>query len=194
MTRYCPKIYREKNRITIGWIGSRSTFSYLGRIKGVLEKIGERYQNVELKIVADKFFDCKNIPVVKSKWSYDSEIDDLQSFDIGLMPLTDNAWTRGKCGFKLIQCMAVQVPVICSPVGMNREIVQHGVNGLWANNSEEWIKGLSTLIETPTMREKLGVNGRKTVQEKYSLELNAMRLAGLLKNCIQGTNHADDQD
>lgn len=194
MTRYCPKIYREKNRITIGWIGSRSTFSYLGWIKGVLEKIGERYQNVELKIVADKFFDCKNIPVVKSKWSYDSEIDDLHSFDIGLMPLPDNAWTRGKCGFKLIQCMAVQVPVICSPVGMNREIVQHGANGLWANNSEEWIKGLSTLIETPTMREELGVNGRKTVQEKYSLELNAMRLAGLLKNCIQGTNHADDQD
>ncbi len=184
MARYCPKVYREKSRITIGWIGSRSTLAYLERIKEVFERIGERYPNVELKIVADQFFDCKNISVVKRQWSYDSEIDELHSFDIGVMPLTDNAWTRGKCGFKLIQCMAVGVPVVCSPVGMNREIVRHGANGLWADNSEEWIKLLSKLIESPMMRRELGVTGRKMVQERYSLELNAMRLAGLLSDCI----------
>ncbi len=89
--------------------------------------------------------------------------------------------------------MAVQVPVICSPVGMNREIVQDGINGLWANNSEEWIAGICTLVESPMMRRELGITGRKTVEERYSLEPNAMRLAGFLKNYFHGKIHGNGE-
>jgi glycosyltransferase involved in cell wall biosynthesis len=140
--------------------------SYLQDIQEVLEQLGERYPNVQLKIVADRFLSCNHLPVIRKQWQYASEIDDLHSFDIGLMPLRDDPWSRGKCGFKLIQYMAVGVPVVCSPVGMNREIVQHGVRVV-AGDARGWMEALVGLIETAGWRRELGVAGRKIVEEHF---------------------------
>jgi glycosyltransferase involved in cell wall biosynthesis len=181
MERYQPKAIYDSERVTIGWIGSRTTLRYLQDIQDVLEELGERYRHLQLKIVADRFFTCKHLPVVQKQWEFATEIDDLHSFDIGLMPLRDDPWCQGKCGFKLIQCMAVGVPVVCSPVGMNREIVQHGINGLWANDARGWLEALGALIERPRWRRELGAAGRKTVQDQYALHLHAPRLTAWLR-------------
>lgn len=183
--RYRPKALKKKDEIIIGWIGSRVTLHSLEALKDVFEEIGRRYAYVTLKIVADDFFDCRHIRVIKKRWNNDTEIGDLHSFDIGVMPLTDDVWTRGKCGFKLIQCMAVQVPVVCSPVGMNRDIIAPGKNGLFAKTHLDWIEALTRLIENPELREQLGVEGRKTVLERYDLESNAKRFVRYLHDCHQ---------
>ncbi|RJP24137.1 MAG: glycosyltransferase family 1 protein [Candidatus Omnitrophota bacterium] len=180
LSRYHPKIHQGKDRLTIGWIGSRSTLGYLENLKDVFEQIGRRFSFVELKIVADAFFECQNMNIVKSHWNHDTEIEDLQSFDIGVMPLPDDRWTRGKCGFKLMQYLSVGIPAVCSPVGMNREIVRHGENGFWASNHDEWIEYLIRLIENQEIRRKFGVVGMETVRKNYSLEVNVKRLIRIL--------------
>ncbi len=173
-----------QSEIAIGWIGSKATLKYLKDIQPALDAIGARYPNVKLHIVADEFFDCSSIPVVKERWSHEREIELLHRFDIGIMPLPDNVWTRGKCGFKLLQYMAVEVPSVCSPVGVNLEIVNHEVNGLWATTIDEWIERLSRLIENPSLRSAYGLAGRRTVESRYSLEINTHRLAQLIKGSV----------
>jgi glycosyltransferase involved in cell wall biosynthesis len=176
MDRYQPKTAYDTEHVTIGWIGSHSTLKYLLDIQEVLEQLAQRFPHVQLKIVADRFLTGRRLPVIAKHWDFASEIADLHSFDIGLMPLRDDPWSRGKCGFKLIQCMAVGVPVVCSPVGVNCEIVSDGVNGLWAGDTEGWFRALAALIENPGRRSELGAAGRKTVQDRYSLQEHAPRL------------------
>jgi glycosyltransferase involved in cell wall biosynthesis len=172
--------------VTLGWIGSSSTIFYLELFKHVWDRIFIIYPNTRLKIVADKFFDCDKIPVIKKKWNYEDEIDDLHSFDIGLMPLTDDLWSGGKCGLKLLQYMAAGVPVICSPVGVNKEIVRHGVNGFWATNENEWLENLGKLIKNLSLREKIGKEAIRTVKQSYSLEVWAPKLQKILKKNVFG--------
>lgn len=183
MARYGEKNYApDSGVVTLGWIGSKVTLFYLEGIKDALDEVFERHPFARLKIVADKFFDCAKMPVIKKKWNYDEEIADLHSFDIGLMPLTDDPWSRGKCGFKLLQYMAVGVPGVASKVGVNSEIIEHGVNGFLADGKREWVDCLSRLIEDVALRKSLGKKARKTVKERYSLEVNAPEL----KKIIQG--------
>lgn len=183
MERYKPKIYRKNQiNITLGWIGSSSTLFYLKKLRDVLDNLYEENQNVRLKIVADQFFNCKKIPVNKKIWRYEDEIEDLHSFDIGLMPLTDDLWTRGKCGFKLLQYMAVGLPVICSPVGVNKEIVQHGVNGFWAKDEKDWFEIILKLMDNLNLRKEIGEKAIETVKERYSLEIWAPQLFKILNS------------
>jgi len=175
MQRYTPKPPGSAagNRIVLGWIGSRGTLKYLMDLVPALEHIGKIHPELQLKIVADAFFELENMEVIKKPWSAADEIDDLHSFDIGLMPLTDDVWTRGKCGFKLLQCMAVGLPVVCSPVGMNREIVKDGVEGFWARTPEQWIDRIVYLVNKPEVGLQMGQKGRQKVLRRYSLEANA---------------------
>lgn len=106
-------------------------------------------------------------------WNATSEVEDIHYFDIGIMPLPDDEWTRGKCGMKGLQYMAAGIPTIMSPVGVNEEIIQDGVNGFLASTEAEWIDKLTTLIDSVDLRERIGMNGRKTVEEKYSVKANA---------------------
>jgi glycosyltransferase involved in cell wall biosynthesis len=152
-------------------------------LTNVFRKLQERY-HVEIKIVGDINISLENVKIVPEKWSYETEITQLQSFDIGIMPMTDDEWTKGKCGLKILQYMAVGLPCVCSPAGVNKEIVQDGVNGFLANSNEEWIEQLSLLIENPNLRKKLGIVGRKTVEERYSLKVNAPRLRQVIKKTI----------
>jgi glycosyltransferase involved in cell wall biosynthesis len=181
ITRYTPKDYHKKStKVTIGWIGSRSTLPYLDHLKGVFDELGKRYKHLELKIICDSFFDCDTIPVIKKMWREKEEITDLQSLDIGVMPLSDDLWSRGKCGLKLLQYYGVGVPVVCTPVGVNRDVVQDGINGFWAITDEEWIEKLSILIEDPSLRQKMGLHGRELVRESYSIQGCAPKFYGVL--------------
>ena len=186
MDRYLPKDYAVKNeRVTIGWIGDHGSIHYLEKMKPVFERLGQRYSNVELKIVCDIFFDCKQMRVIKKYWSAGEEVSDLQSFDIGLMPLVDDPWSWGKCGLKILQYQGVGVPVVCTPVGINRDLVEDGANGLYAMTSEEWEEEISVLIEDPQLRERMGKNGRKRVLEEYTVQSCAPHLFSILKRVMK---------
>jgi glycosyltransferase involved in cell wall biosynthesis len=177
MSLYPLKKYSEKNdNITLGWIGATGSIHYLEKMKPVFEALGKKYEDLRLKIICNVFFDCDNITVEKKLWSEQEEVADIQSLDIGLMPLMDDPWSHGKCGLKILQCLATGVPVVCSPAGVNKEIVKNGVHGFWANTREEWIEKLEILINDPDRRERMGMEGRKRVIEHYSLEANAPRM------------------
>lgn len=175
MTRYIPKPATPAGHrdIILGWIGSRRTLPYLYDIAAALEEIADDRGSVKLKIVADEFFNLNRMQVIRKHWSYEEEIADLQSFDVGLMPLPDDVWSRGKCGFKLLQYMAVGVPAICSPIGINKEIVTQGLEGFWAVTQKEWVDRIGRLIRDEDLRKQLGRAAREKVIEHYSLAGNA---------------------
>jgi len=180
MQRYHAKIYRNEGKVvTLGWIGSKSTLAYLLDIKEVLEEIGRNFINVQLKIVCDTFFDCRHLRVIKKPWRYEEEIEDLHSFDIGLMPLSDDLWSRGKCAFKLLQYLAVGVPVVASPIGMNSEVVHNHKNGFLALNEHEWLEWLKLLIQDQDLRRQLGQKGRELIKKDYALHLHSHRMGNL---------------
>ncbi len=177
MSLYLQKKYSEENdNITLGWIGATGSIHYLEKMKPVFEALGKKYEDLRLKIICNVFFDCKNITVEKKLWSEQEEVADIQSLDIGLMPLMDDPWSHGKCGLKILQCLATGVPVVCSPAGINREIVEDGVHGFWANTQKEWIEKLEILIKDHDLRKRMGMEGRKRVIERYSLKANAPRM------------------
>lgn len=155
---------------TLGWIGSRSTLPYLESIAPAIDELAHELPQLRLKIVCDAFFDLASVPLLKKNWSSDDEAADLQSMDVGLMPLPDNAWTRGKCGFKILQYSAAWRPTICSPVGVNPEIVTADTDGLFASTPEEWQDAIRRLARSPELCRGMGSNGRARVADAYSLE------------------------
>lgn len=185
--RYRLKDYTvKKERVTIGWIGDHGSIHYLVRMRPVFEKLGKRYRNLELKIICDTFFDCVNIQVVKKLWNQEEEIEDLKSLDIGVMPLRDDPWSWGKCGLKILQYYGVGVPVVCTPVGINRDVVQDGVNGFWAMSHEEWVGKLSMLLEDSLLRQEMGMRGRELVKNSFSVQACAPQLYRVLEKVAKG--------
>ena len=185
--RYHSKTYSvQQERVTLGWIGDHGSIHYLEKMKPIFESIGEKYPHVDLKIVCDTFFDCDRMNVIKKKWSPEEEVADLQGFDIGLMPLMDDPWSWGKCGLKIIQYQGVGVPVVCTPVGINRDLVEDGLNGYYATTPSEWEQKLSLLIENPKLREQMGRQGRKRVLENYTCQTCAPRLFSVLNRLVEG--------
>jgi glycosyltransferase involved in cell wall biosynthesis len=167
--------------LTIGWLGSSSTLKYLGALLPTLEEMFKEKPHFQLKIVCDRFLDSSCLPIIKKRWSSEEEEVDLKSFDIGIMPLSDDLWSRGKCGLKIVQYFGVGIPAVCTPVGMNRDIVDNGINGFWAQDEDQWKKGLLKLIQEEGLRREMGHKGRKTVERGYSLEVNAPRILDVLK-------------
>ncbi len=180
MERYTEKSHFDSRTVRIGWIGGQGTLFYLEGLGPVLEEVSRRMGGVKVKVVSDAFPKWVGVPLECKQWSYEDEIEDLHSFDIGIMPLTDDPWSRGKCGFKLLQYMAVGLPVVCSPVGVNGEIVKDGENGLLARTPQQWASSLELLVRDRVMRRRLGESARKTVMEGYSLDRWARRLASAL--------------
>jgi len=173
---------KQANHCTIGWIGSHTTIKYLHSLKGIFERLAKS-QSFELKVVGASFsLSVNGLHVRQQWWSLDREVQDFQSCDIGVYPLWDDEWSKGKCGFKAIQYMAVGVPVIASEVGVNREIIQDGVNGFLAASKQEWCDKLALLLKNPDLRREIGLAGRKTVEERYSLDVNAPKLLHALQD------------
>ncbi len=129
--------------------------------------------------------DFEPLPGVETRiipWSAATEVDELSKMDVGLMPLRDDEWARGKCGLKALLHMSLAQPVVCSPVGVNREIVQHGVNGFLATTTEDWVAHLRELLDSPELRYRLGAAGRSTVEQRYSAISQVPRVASILQS------------
>jgi glycosyltransferase involved in cell wall biosynthesis len=122
---------------------------------------------------------------VKKRWEEDTEVEDVKSFDIGIMPLSDDVWSRGKCALKIVQYLAVGIPVVCTPVGTNRDIVRHGANGFWASTREEWVQSILALVENPSLRREMGTVGRKVVVEGYSVQAVGDRLVRRMRRLVE---------
>jgi glycosyltransferase involved in cell wall biosynthesis len=150
----------------------------------VLDGLGRKYPQVRMDVICDTFFDCENLTIEKRMWNPVTEIEDLRRLDIGLMPLVDDPWSRGKCGLKLLQYYGVGVPAVCTPVGVNRDIVKDGVNGFTALTPEEWSEKLSVLIENPELRKTMGLRGRDLVMESFTLQANAPRFYRVLEEVL----------
>lgn len=181
--KFTPKIKEAAGDITIGWIGSYSTGRYLEELRSVFYCLAKQYKFV-LKIIGagEVGIESQGINLIKLDWSLADEIQQFQSLDIGVYPLPDNEWTRGKTGFKTIQYMSVGIPCVVSNVGTNRCIVQDGVNGYLAKTEEDWVEKISKLIEDAELRKKIGLAGRRTVEEKFSLKVNALKNLEIIKN------------
>ncbi|MBN1571740.1 MAG: glycosyltransferase family 4 protein [Deltaproteobacteria bacterium] len=173
---------REKNDgFTVGWIGTSTNLHYLKAIGPALEEFAGKYKGVRLKIVCDKFFDLNGVDVIKKEWIPEEVEADLKSFDVGVMPLTDDIWARGKCGFKVVQYLATGVPAVASPVGINSDLVINGDTGFRAENHDEWVKSLSSLYEDRGLIEKMGLSGRRLVEKGFSLQAMAPRYLEVLR-------------
>jgi glycosyltransferase involved in cell wall biosynthesis len=175
---------------TIGWIGTPKTVSYLSCLANPLAKLAKQ-AHVRLVVVGAADFTLADVHVDCVPWQESLEVELIQDFDVGIMPLVDEAWERGKCGYKLIQYMACGKPVIATPVGVNSDLVKHGVNGFLARTCDEWFGALSQLEKDPSCRGSMGRIGRQLVEEKYSLQVATPALVACF-NSVQanGLNSA----
>lgn len=164
----------------IGWIGSPATVHYLRVLGPVLQVLASR-RDFELVCVGGGMFPLPGVQVEFRPWSADTEAEEVRRFDIGVMPLTDGEWERGKCGYKLIQYMACGVPVVGSRVGANPRIVTDGVDGLLAGGNAEWIAVLEFLLADPDRAAALGAAGRTTVEGQFSVQSRRAEVAAALR-------------
>lgn len=162
--------------ICIGWTGTQTTLKYLYLLDNVFKELSLKYKNkIYFKVICDVPFELKGVEIKNEKWCKDTEIEQLEEIDIGIMPLLDDEWSQGKCGFKGLQYMAMNSVALLSPVGVNKEIIINDYNGFLVQTNEEWIEKLSLLIDNAELRARLGSNARKTIEEKYSVNAHKMR-------------------
>jgi glycosyltransferase involved in cell wall biosynthesis len=183
-THYRVGEQRKADSLTIGWIGSPGTMDYLRLIGPVLREIVDR-GGMQVLAVGACGAAAAELAIQTVKWSEDTEVQCIQQFDIGIMPVPDEPFERGKCGYKVIQYMACGKPVVASPVGANREIVRHGVDGFLVNSETEWMDSIVTLSRNATLREHMGQAGRARVVSHYSLDVAAPRLHSILLSAKQ---------
>jgi glycosyltransferase involved in cell wall biosynthesis len=180
--RYRPELRRSNGPLaTIGWTGSHSTAQHLRTVVPALEELARRRPFRLVTIGIDRL-EMDGVQVEARPWRAASEVQDLTDVDIGIMPLPDDDWSRGKCGLKALQFMALGIPAVLSPVGVNSAIVRHGENGLLADGASDWVEKLALLIDEPDMRERLGKAARRTVEERYSARAVAPRVAEIFRS------------
>ena len=171
--------------LMIGWIGSPHTTKHLWLVEPALKRLARERPLVLMTVGADPL-EGYGVPVRQHPWSLESEVRLINEMDIGIMPLADEPWERGKCGYKLIQYMALAKPVVASPVGVNKEIVSHGINGFLASDVQGWHEALRELAASRAMRIAMGVVGRARVVEKYSVQAQAPTVARVLRKAAAG--------
>ena len=169
-------------QFTIGWIGSPTTAQYIRVAEPALAELCNN-GNARLVLIGSGPVTLTKVGATLLQWSEETEVQEVKKFDAGIMPLPDNAWTKGKCGYKLIQYMACALPVVASKVGVNREIVDHGKTGFLVSTTQEWVDSLQRLRNDPALRDRMGKRGQEQVMKKYSLQVTAPRLASLIKSC-----------
>lgn len=183
LARYPKESLKPGEVFTIGWIGSPVTSHYIPLIKNALREVC-RGDRARIILVGSGPVLMDDVPVEIRAWSEENEYRDINTFDVGIMPLSDTPWDRGKCGFKLIQYMACGKPVVASPVGANAEIVEHGINGFLPDDLQGWVDALETLSSHPELCHSMGLSGRRKVEERYCLQVTAPRLLELIHEAV----------
>ena len=186
-TRFVPRQGpRPPGPLVVGWTGSPTTTQYLTALGGVLRAVHARQPFVVQVSGTEGPLGFEGLEVRELPWSLDREVELFNTCDVGVYPLTDDEWAQGKCGFKAIQFMACGVPVVASAVGANLDIIQDGVNGFLASTHDEWVEKLERLLVDPELRARFAAAGRRTVEERYSLRVNAPRFAETLRAAAKG--------
>jgi glycosyltransferase involved in cell wall biosynthesis len=171
-----------RDHVIVGWIGSPSTVKYLDMVVPALEALTSEFP-LKLRVIGAKFA-SSGLAIDCRPWSEASEVKEIQDFDIGIMPLRDSPWERGKCGYKLIQYMACGKPVVASPVGVNQELVRPEVNGYLAWTVDDWINAFRALVSNSQRRVLMGAQGRSSVEKSYSLQVTAPRMAQVFEEAL----------
>lgn len=180
LRKYRPRssLRSERRPCVIVWIGSPATVHYLNVVAGALARLTTQ-RTIELRVIGARI----ELPGTSARcvpWVESTEADSIREADIGIMPLIDSPWERGKCGYKLVQYMACGLPVVASPVGVNEHIVQAGETGFLAADDTQWLDALTRLVDDPALRDRLGRAGRRRVEEEFSLQVTVPRLVALL--------------
>ena len=171
---------RSQDTVTVGWSGSFSTVQHLDTVRPALKQLA-KIANFRLRVIGTPQYDLPGVSVEAMPWRSETELDDLAAIDIGLMPLPDEKWAKGKCGLKALQYMALGIPTICSPVGVNSTIIKDGENGFLADGPEEWVGKIKRLIDDPELRSRIGKSGRRTVEEQYSARVIAPKVFDIFR-------------
>lgn len=170
----------SRDRVCIGWSGSRTTIEHLETVAGALREL-QATHGVRLRVIGDARFRIEGAEVTATDWREETELRDLGEIDIGIMPLPDDRWARGKCGLKALQYMALAIPTVMSPVGVNAEIAAAGA-ALLARDGAEWARALGGLVADPGERRRLGAAGRQRVLERYSTDANEEAFVAALES------------
>ena len=170
-----PAENKAHSKVVIGWSGSHTTVEHFETIIPVLKTLRSKYgDEVEFVVYGDPHYKNTELGINGLAWSFDTEVSTIAAFDIGIMPLPTDQWSKGKCAMKGLMYMGLQVPAVLSGVGMNNDVIEDGTNGFLANTEDEWINKLSLLIESPALRSDLGKAGRVTIEKRFSAQaLNA---------------------
>jgi glycosyltransferase involved in cell wall biosynthesis len=183
--KYRPSATKESSGPSvIGWTGSYSTVQHLDTLRGALKKLAEK-ETFRLRVIGTPKYELSPIDVDAVAWRAETELQDLAGIDIGVMPLPDDKWSKGKCGLKALQFMALGIPTICSPVGVNTDIIQDDQNGFIASTEDEWVDKLSRLLRSRELRQRLGQAGRATVEQKYSAITQTPRVYEIFKSVLR---------
>jgi glycosyltransferase involved in cell wall biosynthesis len=178
------KLRKSNEALTIGWIGSPSTAPYLGLFAGALSAAQKKH-GARVMTIGAPDYELDGVELDARPWSEATEASLVADWDIALAPLPEGEFERGKCSFKVIQCMAARVPVIASPYGANLDIIEHGINGYHASNSDEAISLIDTLMHDKSLRQKIGLSGQQTVQRHYSVRAIAPVLTATLHRAMR---------
>ena len=178
----------KSSRAVIGWTGSGATNRYINSLFPTLARVSG---NVKVAILTSDtrnldFTQLGSVPHRFVRWSPENEVSETARFDIGLMPLPDNIWSRGKCGCKALQYMALGIPAVCSPVGVNSDIIEHGRTGFLPRTDEEWLEVLNRLVADAALRDEVGTAGRARVEADYSIETQAERFVAAVEEIVDG--------
>jgi glycosyltransferase involved in cell wall biosynthesis len=185
IAKYRLKQNSEGLGLTVGWLGLSDGLPYLRHIQPALERLTQRFPGLRLKVISDKPLQLGDVVVENEPWRLETEQANLASFDIGIMPLWDSLWTRGKCGYKILQYMGAGVPVVASDVGVNNQIIRCGENGYLARSENEWVEAIGSLVENAELRRDFGFRGRQLVEDHYSLEKFTEGYVRLLREIVQ---------
>lgn len=173
---YSVSTEKPATNIDLVWIGSSSTRKYLELLLPMLDSLVTELPQLRLKIIADFDLDTQRLETLPIQWAEDTEAMELASSHIGIAPMVDNDWTRGKCGLKLLQYMAAGLPVISSPFGANKKIVIEGETGLFANSEQQWKNAIRKLVSDTELRKHMSKNGKQRVLDHYSISANCEKI------------------
>jgi len=178
--------WSASGHVVVGWIGGGKSLPFLRSLGPVFQRLARRHPELQLAIVCDRFFELEGVRILERRWSPEREGLEVASFHVGLAPLPDDEWASGKCGTKLLQCFSAAVPVVASPVGVHREMIEPGVSGFLASSHEEWEAALEKLIGDESLRARMGEAGYAYAREHHALPVLAERFRAHLESLLAG--------